>query len=206
MSIVTLTNITVLDNPTKATNPFQFDITFECIAALAQDLEFKIIYVGSAEDDKYDQVLDAIMVGPVPPGINKFVFQAEAPNFAAIPAAEVLGVTVVLIVCSYAGREFIRVGYYLNNEYETEEMRLSPPESLCLERVVRNILAERPRVTKIPIQWDDQIDPEAVPPPEQWPQSGEAEEGESENDAEFEEEEDEEEEDAEFGEEVLMAE
>ena len=82
MSIVTLTNITVLDNPTKATNPFQFDITFECIAALSQDLEFKIIYVGSAEDDKYDQVLDAIMVGPVPPGINKFVFQVDAPNFA----------------------------------------------------------------------------------------------------------------------------
>jgi histone chaperone ASF1 len=38
-------------------------------------LEFKIVYVGSAEDDRYDQVLDSIMVGPVPVGINKFVFQ-----------------------------------------------------------------------------------------------------------------------------------
>jgi histone chaperone ASF1 len=214
MSIVTLTNITVLDNPTKATNPFQFDITFECIAALAQDLEFKIIYVGSAEDDKYDQVLDAIMVGPVPPGINKFVFQADAPNFAAIPAAEVLGVTVVLIVCSYAGREFIRVGYYLNNEYESEEMRLSPPETPSMEHVVRNILADKPRVTKIPIQWDDQIDPEAVPPPE-W-QQAEAENSHQEEEEEEQEEEEEdddemeepesEESDAEFEEQVLMAE
>lgn len=39
------------------------------------DLEWKIVYVGSAEDDRYDQVLDSIMVGPVPVGINKFVFQ-----------------------------------------------------------------------------------------------------------------------------------
>lgn len=33
------------------------------------------MYVGSAEDETYDQVLDCIMVGPVPVGINKFVFQ-----------------------------------------------------------------------------------------------------------------------------------
>lgn len=42
-----------------------------------KDLEWKIIYVGSAEDDRYDQVLDSIMVGPVPVGINKFVFQVK---------------------------------------------------------------------------------------------------------------------------------
>lgn len=33
--------------------------------------------MGSAEDERYDQVLDSIMVGPVPVGINKFVFQVE---------------------------------------------------------------------------------------------------------------------------------
>ena len=35
MAYVTLTNITVLDNPTAFTNPFQFEVTFEC----AQQLE-----------------------------------------------------------------------------------------------------------------------------------------------------------------------
>lgn len=34
--------------------------------------------MGSAEDEKYDQTLDCIMVGPVPVGINKFVFQVFA--------------------------------------------------------------------------------------------------------------------------------
>jgi histone chaperone ASF1 len=34
MSVVNITNIQVLDNPTRLGNPFQFEITFECIAAL----------------------------------------------------------------------------------------------------------------------------------------------------------------------------
>jgi histone chaperone ASF1 len=43
-------------------------------------LEFKIIYVGSAESEKYDQVLDSILVGPVPVGLNKFIFQVCPPS------------------------------------------------------------------------------------------------------------------------------
>lgn len=43
----------------------------------ALDLEWKLIYVGSAESEMYDQELDDIMVGPVPVGVNKFVFQVS---------------------------------------------------------------------------------------------------------------------------------
>ena len=32
MSLVEILNVEVLDNPTKLTNPFQFQITFECRA------------------------------------------------------------------------------------------------------------------------------------------------------------------------------
>ena len=39
------------------------------------DLEWKIIYVGSAESDEYDQVLDSVFVGPVPIGRHAFVFE-----------------------------------------------------------------------------------------------------------------------------------
>lgn len=34
MALVNLTNIVVLDNPTSFTNPFTFEITFECIQEL----------------------------------------------------------------------------------------------------------------------------------------------------------------------------
>jgi hypothetical protein len=40
------------------------------------DLEWKLTYVGSAESDKHDQVLDTVLVGPVAQGSYKFVFQA----------------------------------------------------------------------------------------------------------------------------------
>jgi histone chaperone ASF1 len=39
------------------------------------DIEFKLIYVGSAESEEFDQELDSILVGPVPVGLNKFVFE-----------------------------------------------------------------------------------------------------------------------------------
>lgn len=42
---------------------------------LLPDLEWKIIYVGSAESEEYDQVLDSVLVGPVPAGRHMFVFQ-----------------------------------------------------------------------------------------------------------------------------------
>lgn len=42
------------------------------------DLEWKIIYVGSAESEAYDQVLDTVFVGPVPEGRHMFVFQVSS--------------------------------------------------------------------------------------------------------------------------------
>lgn len=35
-----------------------------------------MIYVGSAEDTQYDQVLEEVDVGPIPIGVNKFVLTA----------------------------------------------------------------------------------------------------------------------------------
>lgn len=34
-----------------------------------------MIYVGSAESEEYDQVLDSVFVGPIPEGKHMFVFQ-----------------------------------------------------------------------------------------------------------------------------------
>jgi histone chaperone ASF1 len=94
MSLVNVLNVTIADNPSAFLRPFSFEITFECLSSLDRgdcvclvhrclipccvDLECQIVYVGSAESDKYDQVLDSINVGPVPLGINKFTFQVTA--------------------------------------------------------------------------------------------------------------------------------
>ncbi|ESP02450.1 hypothetical protein LOTGIDRAFT_205091 [Lottia gigantea] len=154
MAKVNVLNVNVLDNPSPFVNPFQFEITFECIEDLPEDLEWKLIYVGSAETEEHDQVLETVFVGPVPGGRHMFVFQADPPDIKKIPEADVVGVTIILLTCCYRSKEFIRVGYYVNNEYEDPELKENPPASVIYEKLQRNIL-NRPRVTKFKIDWDD---------------------------------------------------
>lgn len=47
----------------------------------------------------------------------------------------------------------MRVGYYVNNEYDSEELNADPPAKPLLEHVRRNVLAEKPRVTRFAIKW-----------------------------------------------------
>ncbi|KAI5182050.1 Histone Chaperone Asf1A [Manis pentadactyla] len=86
MAKVQVNYVVVLDNPSPFYNLFQFEIT-ECIEDLSEDLEWKIIYVGSAESE-YNQVLDSVLVGPVPAGRHMLVFQADAPNPGLSPDAD----------------------------------------------------------------------------------------------------------------------
>jgi histone chaperone ASF1 len=126
----------VLDNPTSFSNPFQFEITFEAISELTEDLEWKVTYVGSAEDSSLDQVLDEVAVGPIPVGVNKFVLQADAPDVSRIQERDVLGVTVVLITCSYMEQEFCRVGYYVNNDYSDPiDLEVGVPSPIDMTKV-----------------------------------------------------------------------
>ena len=167
MSIVSLTGIEVLNNPAKFTDPYEFQITFECLEPLKEDLEWKLTYVGSSDSLDHDQELDSILVGPIPIGVNSFLFKADAPSPELIPASELVSVTVIILSCSYNDKEFVRVGYYVNNEYDTEELRENPPAKVQIDHVVRNILAEKPRVTRFNIVWDNEDGSAEQYPPEQ---------------------------------------
>ncbi|KAJ5439773.1 Histone chaperone asf1 [Penicillium daleae] len=167
MSVVSLLGVKILNNPAPFTASYQFEITFECLEQLQKDLEWKLTYVGSATSSEYDQELDSLLVGPIPVGVNKFIFEADAPDLQRIPSSEILGVTVILLTCSYDGREFVRVGYYVNNEYDSEELAAEPPAKPVIERIRRNVLAEKPRVTRFAIKWDSDESAPAEYPPDQ---------------------------------------
>ena len=107
MAAINVTNVTVLNNPSPFRSNFQFEVEYECLYDLKEDLEWKLIYVGSAESEKYDQVLDSALVGPVYAGGYRFVFEAKPPNTDKLPSEDVVGVTVVLLTCSY--REQVRL-------------------------------------------------------------------------------------------------
>ena len=117
-------------------------------------MEWKVIYVGSAESQEHDQILEEVMVGPVPVGVNTFVLQAPAANHEAIPHDDILGVTVVLLTCSYLDEKFLQIGYYVNNEYSEPFEPENPPNPVDINKVFRNILADQPRVTRFPINWN----------------------------------------------------
>jgi histone chaperone ASF1 len=61
----------------------------------------------------------------------------------------------------------VRVGYYVNNEYSDEALAADPPAKPVLEKIRRNILAEKPRVTRFAIKWDSEESAPAEFPPEQ---------------------------------------
>ncbi|ERT02736.1 histone chaperone ASF1 [Sporothrix schenckii 1099-18] len=167
MSIVSLLDVKVTNNPAKFTDSYEFEITFECLEQLEKDLEWKLTYVGSATSDQHDQELDSLLVGPIPVGVNKFIFEADPPDVKRIPDAEILGVTVILLTCAYDGREFVRVGYYVNNEYDSDELNADPPAKPQVDHIRRNVLAEKPRVTRFAIKWDSDASAPAEFPPEQ---------------------------------------
>jgi histone chaperone ASF1 len=156
MSIVNVTNVLVHNNPCKFTEPFKFEISFECIPpGLQEELEWKMIYVGSAEDEKHDQELECVLVGPVSLGQNKFTFEAAAPDPNKIPKSDLVGVTVLLVTCSYKDKEFVRIGYYLHNDYSDDpELKENPPAKPDLDKLKRHLLADKPRVTRFQIPWD----------------------------------------------------
>ncbi|ORX73759.1 anti-silencing protein [Linderina pennispora] len=118
MSVVNITNVTILEPQGHFMDPYKFEITFECLSQLDDDLEFKLVYVGSAENTTLDQELDSLLVGPVPVGVNKFVFEADAPQVHKLPKEDIIGVTVILLTCSYKTKEFVRIGYYVDNAYK----------------------------------------------------------------------------------------
>lgn len=111
------------------------------------------------------------------------MFEADHPNPNLIPKSDLIGCTVILIVCLYRGQEFVRVGYYVNNtiglpnlsepiaypneviEEENSQLNAKTPEEqeIVIEEVWRNILADKPRVTRFPIKWDDLLDEMAMP-------------------------------------------
>jgi len=165
MALITVEGVNVLDNPSKFSNPFQFEITFSCNPpGIPGELEWKLIYVGSADNEKLDQELDSVLVGPIAVGRNKFVFQAPPPDPTSIPEKDLLEVTVILLTCSYLDQEFIRVGYYVNNDYgpnvqlmnEFNTMKEEGQEPrVALSELHRHILADKPRVTRFQIHWTE---------------------------------------------------
>lgn len=116
MAAVNLLDVTVLNAENAPfLSGFSFQLTFECVAPLSGELEWRVVYVGSARSEAYDQELDSVLVGPVSLGVSRFVLDVPAPDPSKIPAEDLLGATAIMITCSFKGKEFVKVGYWVSN-------------------------------------------------------------------------------------------
>jgi histone chaperone ASF1 len=68
----------------------------------------------------------------------------------------------VLLTCSYKGKEFIRIGYYVHVDYNDEALRENPPETPQIASLYRTVLTDHPRVTRFPNDFDNVALPEAA--------------------------------------------
>ena len=71
---------------------------------VSDNLEWKLVYVGSSESEKYDHVLEDVVVGHIAVGPNEFVLTTSAPDHTKIPPVDIFGVTVILLICTYKVR------------------------------------------------------------------------------------------------------
>lgn len=90
-SKVILDNISVKNNPALFQDSIELDITFTALDAIPSLLEWRVIYVGSAKNEEYDQVLEEFEIGPIPEeSTMKFTVECAAPDFARIPRDELI--------------------------------------------------------------------------------------------------------------------
>ncbi len=91
MSSINVLNILVLNPTAKFNDEFKFEIVFECLSELKngkysfnEDIEWKVIYIGSAEDESFDQTLDSVLIGPLQVGSMKFTLDVKTINHRLI--------------------------------------------------------------------------------------------------------------------------
>ena len=111
-----------------------------------------VIYVGSAADSRYDQVLEDVIITSVRKGFQMFEIAVAPPDAAKIPSPDdLLGVTVLMITALYRRQEFFRCSYFVYNNYKEQ---LTAEEGICLSRIHRSILSEKPRTRISEIRWE----------------------------------------------------
>lgn len=155
MAAISVTNVQVLDNPAAFNARFRMEVALECYYHLHSDLEWRLIYIGSSEDESLDQVLDTVLLGPLRPGSMRFLLDSPAPNPSLIPSEELLGITAILLTCSFRDQEFLKIGFYVNNEYVDEQLIENPPEVPDTAKIQRCVLTEKPRITRFSIDWSE---------------------------------------------------
>lgn len=143
-------------NPSPFTEESTWKMKVEVLDRIRDCISIRFVWVGSAKTDQCDQILDEFDVGPFPIGTAEFTLQCGAPQINLIPIDELLNVTGLLIIFSYRGAPFLRIGYYVQVAYFDENLNAFPPNPAQVQHLGKCISMSQPTVTTIPVAWDEE--------------------------------------------------
>ena len=163
MSKVKINNIIVNPEPEPFESPIRLKIYPELLSPIKEQIEVKVIYVGSASDSSYDQILDNVLIPLSEVGCFEFDLNVTAPDYSKIPTIDLLGPSALMICVFYKKNEFFRCSYFLNNNDITrgEDNNGFDESNFNINNVYRCILAKKPRIKLYDIDWTD-IDYESI--------------------------------------------
>ena len=68
MSAILITNILIKNPKDYFTEEIQMQFDLEVLQTLSREFDFRVVYIGSPDDSKKDQVLELITIKPLPIG------------------------------------------------------------------------------------------------------------------------------------------
>jgi histone chaperone ASF1 len=158
MNLIEILSVKIKNNFSTIDNSFIFEIYYEVKKIFAQDFEIKIIYVISPLDEKKDQELDVFFIAAKKLGKFKMTLNIRPPDYNNINFEDIIGNTIILMKFCYKNKEFIRLGYFINNQVKEEgdkliKEKIFPP----LNFILRIILWDQPRITYFAIVFEDNL-------------------------------------------------
>lgn len=121
MSKIRITNILIPSIKESFNDPINIKIDFDAYDILPNKLDWKIIYIGSANSCQYDQILENFSFPVEKVGYCSFGISVSPPDVSQIPSLEdLLGATLLMISVVYNGEEFFRCSYFVYNNFEDE--------------------------------------------------------------------------------------
>ncbi|AFP65448.1 ASF1 like histone chaperone (nucleomorph) [Chroomonas mesostigmatica CCMP1168] len=156
MKPLDILSIKVKNNFINVENFFVFEIFYEVKKILKKDFELKITYVISPNDKKQDQELGVFLISAKKLGKFKMPITVHPPSYFNFVLEKILGITIILLDFRYENKEFIRIGYYINNEVDLEKKDFfETNNNFDLKYIIRKILVNQPRITHFPFLFDD---------------------------------------------------
>lgn len=80
MAQVNIVNVKFVNNPSKVTDPFVLNVTFECFQALGGCLKWRLIYLTPSTDS----IIDEFTMESIGAGCMEFVLESNPADFSKL--------------------------------------------------------------------------------------------------------------------------